>query len=50
MSKKEKKKMLDMLQEVSYGFEKYAEELEDEADFWEPWSEMQKYISDMPEK
>ena len=41
-----KKNLFKLLQDISYGFEKYAEELEDESDFWKPWSEMHKYISD----
>ena len=45
MNNEIKKKLLDLLQEISYGFEKYEEELEDDGDFWEPWSKMHKYIS-----
>ena len=46
MDKEIKKKLLDLLQDISYGFEKYEEVLEDDGDFWEPWSKMHKFISD----
>lgn len=45
MNNETKKKLLDLLQEISYGFEKYEEELEDDGDFWEPWSKMHEFIS-----
>ncbi len=50
MDEKTKKELLSMLQDISYGFDKYAEDLEDEGDFWEPWSRMHKFLSDMKTK
>ena len=41
-----KKKLLDLLQEISYAFDSYSEYPEGDGEFWRAWSAMQKYISD----
>jgi len=49
MDKETKEKLLDMLQEIAYGFDEYESDLEDDGDFWRPWSAMHKYISELKE-
>ena len=50
MDRETKKKLLELLLNISYGFEKYEESLEGDSLFWEPWSEMHKYISELKEE
>ena len=49
MSKETKKNLLDLLQNISYGFDEFTSDLEDDSLFWESWSEMHKYISELKE-
>ena len=49
MDRKTKKELLDLLQNISYGFDEFTETLEDDSAFWQAWSEMQKYISEIKE-
>lgn len=45
MTEELKKKLLDMLQDVSYGFDAYQEGSDEEGNgFWGAWSCMQEYI------
>ena len=37
-------KLLDLLQDISYGFDEYVEN-EFDTCFWGPWSQMQEYLS-----
>lgn len=43
MTNEEKKELLNLLLQISYGFDAYEEEMED-ARFWRPWSAMQEYL------
>lgn len=45
-----KKELLNLLQEISYAFDEYAENIEDDSSFWKAWSKMHKYISNMKDK
>ena len=50
MTKEMKRKLMDMLQDISYGFDRYQEKEFDEEEgasdeFWGAWNEMWKYIN-----
>ena len=47
-----KKKLLNLLQQISYAFEDFQETLESDSGFWRAWSEMQEALEkvDIPEK
>lgn len=46
MTEELKNKLLDMLQDISYGFDSYQDGSDEEGnEFWGAWSSMQDYIS-----
>ena len=46
MTEELKKKLLDMLQEISYGFDAYQDGTDECGDdFWGAWSNMEDFIS-----
>lgn len=46
MTEELKKKLLNMLQDISYGFDAYQDGSDECGDeFWGAWSAMQEYIS-----
>lgn len=48
MTKETKEHLLNLLQDISYGFDAYQDDIENEGyEFWGAWSAMHQYISNL---